>query len=137
MFNPWHHLDPDTEVHFDSLPAGVAGYTDGETITLSNRLTQRGRRCTLTHELLHVLRGVNPYPHDWYDMREERAIDECSARLLVPLHRLVDVARWTCNLAEAAEELWVDTATLRDRIRTLTDRERQHLRNHLEGEWQP
>jgi hypothetical protein len=55
--------------------------------------------------------------------REELLVDELAARRLIPLELPIDAIRWGQGTADH-EELWVDPAMLRARIRTLTDPER-------------
>ncbi|MDU7361204.1 MAG: ImmA/IrrE family metallo-endopeptidase [Propionibacteriaceae bacterium] len=57
--NPWALLAVQVylRLRIESLPNGYRGLTDGQTIWLSDRLSQRERRCTLVHELIHIERG--------------------------------------------------------------------------------
>lgn len=108
---------------------GVTDY-QAQTITLDKGLLQAERRSTLAHELEHVARG--PAPADpVLSAREEAIIDRIVARRLIRMEALADALAWAHNHHEAADELWVDEATLRARLRTLADSERDYLRDRL------
>ncbi|WP_207387889.1 ImmA/IrrE family metallo-endopeptidase [Kocuria marina] len=58
----------------------LSGCTDGTAIWLDTHLTTTERRCTLTHELVHITRG-----HTGHQLPAiEAAVREETARLLVP-----------------------------------------------------
>lgn len=131
--HPWRRLRdrPDWLLLWDDLPLEVWGLTDRRrrVVTLSKRLTQAERRCTIAHELEHF---DVPTPDDPV-LRErlERQIDQRVARLLIPLDRLGDALAWAHSLTEAAEELWVDEDTLRTRLEHLHPAERAYLTQRL------
>jgi hypothetical protein len=134
MWHPWRTLreHPWITLHWSrNLPTNQLGQTchDTHTITLADGLTQVERRCTLTHELLHVHRGPVP---DWCENREERQVDEAAARLLITLDQLADGLLWAADEHELADELWVDVPTVRTRLASLTDAETRHLNNRLD-----
>lgn len=108
------------------LPAGVLGLTDHmtRTITLAPGQTQRQRRSTIAHEIVHAERAPFPVEHS---RLEERIVDQLSARRLVPFAVLLDAAKWARNLQELAEECWVDEATIVVRLQHLHPAERAHL----------
>ncbi|OBA44927.1 ImmA/IrrE family metallo-endopeptidase [Kocuria sp. ICS0012] len=58
----------------------LSGCTDGTTIWLDTHLTTTERRCTLTHELVHITRGHTGHQPP----AVEAAVREETARLLVP-----------------------------------------------------
>jgi hypothetical protein len=125
MHHPWRrfrHLVEWTLRWSDRLPLDVRGETDFDRkmVTLASGLTQAERRCTIAHETEHAVRGPVP---DFYWPREERAIDETVARRLITLDALVDALLWARDDHELAEELWVDVATVRARLASLTDEE--------------
>lgn len=116
------------------LPPGLMGSTchRRRVITLDLRLSQAERRCTIAHELEHVERG--PMPADpILAAREEEAIDRAVARRLVTIRALGDALAWARTRDEAAEELWVDVATLEARLRSLHPAERAYLNRRLSG----
>lgn len=142
-WHPWRHLrhhHPHVTVRFADLPPGLLGYTDhaaGE-VVLDRRLTQTERRCTVTHEDVHLHRG--PMPADpVLAAREEQLCDEVAARRLVPLREAIDALLWSDNEHEVAEELWVDVPTLRARIAALTAGERAAIDDRMReaGRWHP
>lgn len=138
VWNPWRHLGifyPHIHVHTDrELPATVWGLQAGNRIWLCRKLNQARRRCTLTHEIIHLERG--PVPTDPAALaREERAVAALSARRLIPLPDLAEALRWTRDPHELAEHLWVDVPTLQDRMAHLDPVEVAQLEHDLNGEW--
>lgn len=137
-WHPWrmlrdHYVDVDVTCRH-RLPDRVMGLQLGRRIWLARGLTQAERRCTLTHELVHRERG--PVPHDpAAAAREERHVDEIAARRLITTEALVDGLRWTRQLDDLAEHLWVDRPTLNVRMATLDPLEVAELEHHLEDQW--
>lgn len=136
-WNPWRHagrLPHITVVTDRELPDRVWGIQSGNIIWLCRRLGQTRRRCTLTHELVHLERG--PVPTDVRGrVREERAVSAEAARRLIPLAGLADALRWSRDPEQLAEVLWVDLPTLRVRMAGLDPVEVAELENRLDGEW--
>jgi hypothetical protein len=129
VFHPWRHLRerlPEWEVRFVPLPRGVLGATlSAERIILLHRgMQQCQRRAVLDHELHHAEAG----DVGQQSPQREREVSESSARRLVPLEQLVEAAIWAVDLAELADECWVDVDTMQCRIDTLTDDERAKVR---------
>lgn len=128
--HPWRALRALTDwtVVIRPLPAGLLGYTDhaARTIHLRAGLSQAQRRATLAHELRHVERG--PVLCHLVDL-EEVQVDQETARELIPLGSLVAAMRWCheWNVAELADELWVDQATVRTRLAHLHPAERHAI----------
>ncbi|SKG53272.1 Uncharacterised protein [Mycobacteroides abscessus subsp. massiliense] len=137
-WHPWRTLAehyPHIAVSCDHvLPRGVAGLFKGNTIWLCKSLTQAERRSTLTHELIHVDRGIAPVIHR---AREERCVDVLAARRLIPLPALLRGLQWTNDDYELAEELWTDVHTVRVRRQTLTPAERDWLADRVEDPQRP
>jgi hypothetical protein len=128
-----HYVEVDVTCRH-RLPDRVMGLQLGRRIWLARGLTQAERRCTLTHELVHRERG--PVPHDpAAAAREERQVDEIAARRLITTEALVDGLRWTRQLDDLAEHLWVDRPTLNVRMATLDPLEVAELEHHLEDQW--
>ncbi len=109
-WHPWRHLRvryPDVRVSCrHRLPDRLMGLQAGRRIWMCRTLTQAERRCTLTHEILHLERGLVADPAA--AAREERIVDEIAARRLITLGSLVDGLRWSRDPAQLAEHLWVD-----------------------------
>lgn len=137
-WHPWRTLAehyPHIAVSCDHvLPRGVAGLIKGNTIWLCKSLTQAERRSTLTHELIHVDRGIAPVIHR---AREEHYVDVLAARRLIPLPALLRGLQWTNDDYELAEELWTDVHTVRVRRQTLTTAERDWLADRVEDPQRP
>ena len=136
MDHPWRRLRdrPDWLLEWALLPPGLMGSTchRRRVITLDLRLSQAERRCTIAHELEHVERG--PMPSDpILAAREEESIERAVARRLVTIRALGDALAWARTRDEAAEELWVDVATLEARLRSLHPAERAYLTRRLSG----
>ena len=133
VWHPWRTLGtyfPHIVVSCDyQLPKGVRGWWRGNTIWLCKTLNQAERRSTLTHELLHVTRGLAP-PDLWE--REERRVDELAARKLIPLPELLHALQRSTNDDELAEELWTDVHTVRVRRENLAPIEIAWLDEHLD-----
>ena len=78
----------------------------------------------LAHELEHVRRGH----HEGQPPAVEREVRRAVARYLLPdLAAVAGALAWAHTQAEAAEELWVTPAVLRDRLEGLTEVERAWL----------
>lgn len=135
MYHPWRalrHLGDEWTLKWAPL-AGVVdklGHTTwhDKTITLDPDQGQAQRRSTLAHELVHVERG--PWA-DGHEDREERVVDQLAARRLIGIRQLGEALAWSHDLAEAADELWVDEATLQIRLKHLHPSERHYLRRRL------
>lgn len=133
MWHPWRALRELTHVtlHWQDLPEGLLGVTDhpSQTIVLTTGLTQAERRCVLDHELEHIRRGPVP---GWLQPREEAAVDDISARRLIPFADLVSAMLWSHDDDEAAHELWVSVDVVRARLHGLTALETTELNRRLD-----
>lgn len=139
MYHPWRAFRALTDVRlrWAHLPDEMFGYTNYEAneVVLAHDLTQAERRCTIAHEVEHILRGPVP-PH--LIEREEKAVDRNVARLLLPnIDEVADALAWANDIVTAAEELWVDEGTLKARLTYLHPAERAYLKNRLGGPWEP
>lgn len=139
-WNPWAHVRetyPEiTVVTHQELPGRIWGLRAGNLIWLCKRLDQARRRCTLTHEIIHLERGAVPADLIGH-AREERTVAEEAARRLIPLEDLANALRWTRDCHQLAEQLWVDVPTLRTRLDTLDPIEVAQLEHDLDGQWIP
>lgn len=135
MYHPWRalrNLGDEWTLKWAPLAGvvdklGVTTWHD-KTITLDPDQGQAQRRSTLAHELVHVERG--PFS-EIYRGREERKVDAVAARRLIGIRELGEALAWAADLAEAAEELWVDEPMLRARLEHLHPSERHYLRRRL------
>ncbi|GAB2613823.1 hypothetical protein GCM10027067_26750 [Pseudactinotalea suaedae] len=126
MFHPWRRLRAleGVRLEWSRLRPGLLGATDGEgVVVLHPEQSQRQRRCTLAHELAHVKLG---HTGSCGPVEDAQARD-LAARWLIPIEALLDALRWTRDWEELADELWVDVATLQDRLDWLTDDEREQV----------
>lgn len=132
MYHPCRLLRsrPHLRLAFVDLPFDTNGLirSDG-TLLLARDLLQVERRCTLMHELVHDEWGI---PHG-VDRAEERRVEQESAHRLIPLERLIDVARWATSVDEAAEELWVTVDLLEVRLAHLHPSERHAVARAVAG----
>ncbi|MGX6513294.1 hypothetical protein [Rhodococcus sp. SJ-2] len=135
-WHPWRHLrdhHPHIDVTFADLTAhGLLGRITHRGIDIEQSCDQRERRSTLTHETIHLERGPVPrHPH--FAQREERVVEELTARRMITLIELVDVIAWCQGRTddEAAEELWVELDVLQTRIDTLTLGERAWVERQI------
>lgn len=123
--NPWAILA--TQAHLrlriEPLPDGYRGLTDGQTIWLSDRLSQRERRCTLMHELIHVERGHRGHQ----PAAVERSVREATARAMLPSLDAIRDAIAAHHPAEVADALWVTDDLLHTRLAALTPADRHYL----------
>ncbi|MGV9744633.1 hypothetical protein ACWDTG_06925 [Rhodococcus zopfii] len=133
-WHPWRHIGrhhPRVPITCEyKLESGRKGLLTTSGIYLDCRLTQAGRRCTLTHEIIHLERGPVP-DHPYLSAIEEHLVDVLTARRLITLPHLLDGLVWTQWPDELAEELWVDVDTLTTRVEHLTGEERAHINREL------
>jgi hypothetical protein len=115
------------------MPLDTYGQTDWRTrtITLATGMTFEERRCTITHEVEHVLRGP---ASSCRRMAEELEVDRVSARLLMPsMQEVADALVFhRGDHDHAASDLWVDPWMLEVRLSTLYGLERDYLGRRLE-----
>lgn len=129
-YHPWRALRAfaQVELTWAPLPVGILALTDGASrIWMDPRQRQAKRRSTLAHELAHIDLGHT----SGCTAREDAAADQLAARRLITLDALADALAWSRSPEEAAEELWVDVATLRTRLEHLHPSERGHVRARL------
>lgn len=117
LYHPWRTLSIDwahiVVEHRTDIAPGRLGETDGRTwIRLRMPMLQVERRCTLAHELIHLERG---------DTGEctpatEHSINREVARRLISIDRLCAALRWTLDIDELADELWVTPKVIRARF---------------------
>lgn len=141
LLDPYAMLDehPDLSLVIAALPVGERGrwYPALHVIMISDRLNQAERRCTLTHELVHRMRGDVHVSDDVFHNRQEKSCHQTAARILIPFPTLLAAMQWGRDPQELAEELWVDLETLQARICALSESEGQVLRRAVGGdsEW--
>lgn len=120
IYHPWRVLGrhwPYVVVeHTDDLPPGHQADTNGvDEIRMRRRLLQVERRCSLTHELIHLEHGHTGA----CTPAVEAAVDEEAARRLIPWERLLAAVRWARSESELADELWVTDRILHARVAEL------------------
>jgi len=134
--HPWRFLGlflPEWRVVFvDYIPGGRKGHTIHELriILILNGLTVAQRRCTLCHEIGHVLRGPFRASAELY---EEALVDRQAARLLLPSVRKIAhaMAFHRGDYGLTADELWVDEALLNVKLSTLAPRDKAWLGDQM------
>lgn len=119
MFHPWGILRKLAHIRLSwvVMPDRVPGRTNGlDVIWMDKRLDQVERRCTLTHELIHIERrdvGCQPEAIEF-------AVRAEAARRLIPIEGLTHALSWSTSPQEVADELWVTPGVLADRLAALT-----------------
>lgn len=136
--HPYRAVDPDVTITVANLEPGMLGWWDGDVepageIVVSRASSQAERRCTVRHEWGHGQRGDRLAAADeWPDpslleIKDDNIVRRETARDMITLDALADALVWSQDETEVAEDLWVDIATLRDRLRTLTQAESDGL----------
>ncbi|MGB3302648.1 MAG: hypothetical protein WBA98_08160 [Gordonia sp. (in: high G+C Gram-positive bacteria)] len=131
IWHPWrwardHH--PDVVIDCTRrLPGGVLGLVGERTVWLHRGLTQRDRRSTLTHELLHI-----EFPE-----ASEAWVERETARRLITLEQLVDAFAWLRHptIEALADHLWVDQQTAANRMQHLDPIEVAEIEAACDGDW--
>lgn len=96
--------------------AEKSAVTNGvDTVWLDKHLLQVERRCSLTHELIHIERGHT----SCQSASEELSVRAETARRLIPFSALLEQKRWSRSTEELADCLWVTPRVLLDRIELL------------------
>jgi len=136
-YDPWqdaHQNWPDTQVVIERMAGDLLGEVrdGGRLIALRAGTSYAQRRCTLTHELVHLERGLlecGPWAQ-----REELLVHDEVARRLILLGALAAAIRMSGtaeDLPALAQSLDVDTETLQLRFARLDRSERRMLRRSL------
>lgn len=102
-----------------------------QAILLDDRLDQAERRCTLVHELIHHLSGDHDLAAPELGAAQERLCRDRAARVLISMTALLDAMLWSDEADEIADQLWVDEATLWDRLENLTPEESAYLTREM------
>ncbi len=130
VWHPWRAIRerPDITVKWERIPGRLGEWCQRtKTMTLHPDQSQRQRRCTVTHELIHAERGH----YGVCRSTVERAVSVEAARRLIPLDRLADALVWSQDEWEVSEDLWVDVPTTRLRIETLTQAEKDYIERRI------
>lgn len=132
--HPWRDLRSREDVILswrDDLPPRVKGVTDGRDIWMSTKLIQVERRCTLTHELVHMDLGHSECQNEKVELRVRRI----TAAQLIDTADLIEACKWASAPEEIADELWVTLDVLEDRIRFLSPIERALIDHAIREAW--
>lgn len=140
-YSPWADLAcRDIVVEYDYLPPDTDALwlPSSRVIVIDRRLNQAQKRSALAHELAHVDLGHVPMPHDPATAAaQEIAADHVAARHLIPIGNLVEAILWSQDESEVAEYLWVDEATVRNRLAGLSVAEKDRIDAALRSrEWE-
>jgi hypothetical protein len=126
-YDPWHDLAvnwPEVEVVIEPMAGRLLGLLHYPVIALRAGTSAAQRRCTLTHELVHLERGVGDCGP--WSGREELLVHREVARRLIPVADLATAVRelgGDAVLAELAQALDVDLETAQLRLDMLTSDE--------------
>lgn len=133
-YDPWVDLRqnwPEVVVRIEPLPGRLLGELCYPVIVLRADTSPGQLRCTLTHEIVHLERGVRDCGQ-WL-AREEWYVDREVALRLLPIDILAPAIRdagGVEDLSEIARQLDVDVATLTMRLSLLTRSERSRVRTY-------
>jgi len=136
-YDPWADLRqnwPDVTVVIEPMTDDLLGEVrdDGRLIALRADTSAAQRRCTLTHELVHLERGILDCG-PWLQ-REEDLVHAEASRRLIPLDSLAAGIRelgGADDPAALAHWLDVDSETLAVRLHRMSGAERRALRRAL------
>lgn len=136
---------PDVRLHWTCNQQVLRGrrarwFPEKQVIAIDKGLRRLKVRCSLAHELAHVVLGHTCGTEDGlYDLRRELQSDEFAARLLLSdLDELARTIVVTCTDGHAARELNVTLDLYRTRLSTLAPHERAVIDAHVieaAGEW--
>lgn len=110
------------------LPGLLVAATDGMTLYLDDRLTDRERRCAIYHELVHIEAGHG----DCQPPATEKKVRAVAAARLVSWEAVWEHAPWAHSLDELAEDVMVTKSVLRNWIRALPMENRIMLQQRFE-----
>lgn len=136
-YDPWVDLRqnwPHVTVVIERMTGDLLGEVrdDGQVIALRADTSAAQRRCTLTHELVHLERGILDCG-PWLQREEDLVHAEVSLRL-IPLASLAAAIRalgGADDFAALAHWLEVDSETLALRLSRMSTAERKMLRRLL------
>jgi len=138
-YDPWRDLRehwPEVIVRIVPMRGQLLGWTSYPVIALRAGTTAAQRRCTLTHEIVHLERGITDCGQ-WAD-REERYVHEEVARRLISVDDLAWAIRHvggTHDHGAIAALLEVDGETLQVRLGLITRAERRRIRSRGTDLW--
>ncbi|MDP9091716.1 MAG: ImmA/IrrE family metallo-endopeptidase [Actinomycetota bacterium] len=130
-YDPWRDLCenwPGIQVIEEAMSGRLLGELRYPVIALRAGTTAAQRRCTLTHEIVHLERGLRDCG-PWAD-REERQVHAEVARRLIRTEGLARAVRnlgGTDDAGALAQALDVDLETLRVRLALLSGAERAYI----------
>src|SRR4051812_11136095 len=93
-YDPWHDLAvnwPDVEIVIEPMGGRLLGVLRYPIIALRAGTSAAQRRCTLTHEIVHLERGVGDCGP--WSGREELQVHREVARRLIPIDELAAAVR--------------------------------------------
>jgi len=130
-YDPWRDLAvnwPEIDVVIEPMGGRLLGLLRYPVIALRADTSAAQRRCTLTHEIVHLERGVGDCGP--WSGREELLVHREVARRLIPIAELAGAVRdlgGSAVLAELAQVLDVDLETARLRLELLTSDELTYI----------
>ena len=139
-YDPWLDAQqnwPDVRIVIEPMTGDLLGEVrdDGRLIALRAGTSAAQRRCTLTHELVHLERGLTDCGR-WAD-REELLVHTTVAFRLITPAALVAAVRdlgGSDDRPALAQLLEVDSETLQLRLSRISPAERRMLRRRLAGQ---
>ncbi|QAU07243.1 metallo-protease [Gordonia phage Asapag] len=135
-YHPWRHarsLDLTIELVPNLRARGT--YSAG-LVQIRAGLSQRERRATLSHEIVHFERGDEGVACSrWHLQKLERQVHLVAARRLITVEDLADAVITEPDYASMAQKLWVDDYTFRLRLAHVTDEERAQITHLCPEDW--
>jgi Zn-dependent peptidase ImmA (M78 family) len=119
------------------MATGLNGYyvLATHTIHINNRYDAATQRATLVHELIHAERGDTACCNQWFEAKQEHAVEREAARRLITVEGLIAGIRETIDDRHLAHWLEVDLDMLHTRLSILSDQEKDRIEetiDHLE-----
>ena len=137
-WHPWRHARdhyPHVTINCQHrLYGDKMARTVGDDVDICSSSSQAERRCSLTHEMIHIEHRGREHPKPEV---EERLVELEAAQRLITIDDLIDARVWLRHPtpAELAEELWVDGTTLLCRMENLDPIEVAQIEAATEGDW--
>lgn len=110
-FDPWAWVEYHRTPILRTRLAHARAYTDGHHVWLDTALTRTEARCSLTHEIVHLMAGHCSHQAP----KEEWKVRAHTAQLLIPDIEVVQ--SWWGDVWQLADELDVTPCVIRDRVR--------------------
>ena len=135
-YHPWRHAR-DLDLTIELVPnLRARGTYSAGLVQIRQGLSQRERRATLAHEIVHYERGDEGVACSrWHLQKLERQVHLVAARRLITIEDLADAVISEPDYHCMAHKLWVDDYTFRLRLAHVTDKERAQITHLCPEDW--